>query len=86
MKCPYQIKLIHKPEYTDGYIKHFAEDITEFCECVKSECPFFYTVENIHYGLYCSSCGKWLKWANKEEKRLCKHSNDNYNAHFGIPV
>ena len=47
---------------------------------------FFYTVNYPHYGLYCSACGKWLKWANKEEKRLCKISNDNYNAHFGIPV
>lgn len=46
MKCPYQTKVIHKPEYTAGYIKHFAEDITNFCECVKSECPFYYTTEN----------------------------------------
>lgn len=45
MKCPYQTKVIHKPEYTKGYIKSFAEDITEFCECVKSECPFYYTTE-----------------------------------------
>lgn len=43
MKCPYQTKVIHKPEYTDEYVKRFAEDITEFCECVKSECPFYYT-------------------------------------------
>lgn len=43
MKCPYQTKVIHKPEHTDGYIKYFAEDITKFCECVKSECPFYYT-------------------------------------------
>ncbi len=42
MKCPYQTKTIHKPEYTDGYIKHFAEDITEFCDCVQDECPFYY--------------------------------------------
>ena len=45
MKCPYQTKVIHKPKYTDGYVKKFAEDITEFCECVKSECPFYYTTE-----------------------------------------
>lgn len=42
MKCPYQTKVIHKPEYTDGYVKHFAEDITVFCECIKSECLFYY--------------------------------------------
>ena len=45
MKCPYQIKVIHKTEYTEGYVKHFDEDITEFCECVKRECPFYYTTE-----------------------------------------
>ena len=43
MKCPYQTKVIHKPEYTEGYVRNFAEDITKFCECVKSECPFYYT-------------------------------------------
>ena len=43
MKCPYRTRVIHKPEYTEGYIKHFAEDITEFCECLKSECPFYCT-------------------------------------------
>ena len=48
MKCPYQIKTIHKPEYKEGYIRHFAEDITEFCECLKSECPFYYTVHREH--------------------------------------
>ena len=21
-------------------------------------------------GLYCSKCGKWIKWANKNERRL----------------
>lgn len=43
MKCPYQLKVIHKPEYTEGCVKNFAEDITEFGECVKRECPFYYT-------------------------------------------
>lgn len=45
MKCPYQTRVIHKPEYTDGYVRNFAEDITEFSDCVKTECPFFYTTE-----------------------------------------
>ena len=45
MKCPYQTKVIHKPEYTEGYVRNFAEDITAFCECIKSECPFYYTTE-----------------------------------------
>ena len=45
MKCPYQTKVIHKPEYTEGCVDHFAEDITNFCECIKSECPFYYMTD-----------------------------------------
>lgn len=45
MKCPYQTRVIHKPEYTEGYVKNFAEDITMFADCVKTECPFYYTTE-----------------------------------------
>lgn len=43
MKCPYQTIIIHKPESTRNYVKYYAEDITEFGECYKSECPFYYT-------------------------------------------
>ena len=43
MKCPYQTKVIHKPEQREWYLIKFAEDITEFCDCLKSECPFYYT-------------------------------------------
>lgn len=46
MKCPYQKRVIHKPEYTEGYVRHFAEDITEFGDCVMTECPFYYTIEH----------------------------------------
>ena len=46
MKCPYQTKVIHKPEYTERYVTYFAQDITVFCECVKSKCPFYYTSWN----------------------------------------
>lgn len=45
MKCPYQTKVIHKPEDTEGYIKHFAEDITEFGDCYGNECPYYYTTQ-----------------------------------------
>lgn len=43
MKCPYQTKVIHKPKYEKTYTTVPAEDITVFCECIKSECPFYYT-------------------------------------------
>ena len=26
-----------------------------------------------HTGLYCSYCGKWYKWLNKDERNLVKH-------------
>jgi hypothetical protein len=26
-------------------------------------------------GLYCCDCGKWLKWVNKEEKRVFNNKN-----------
>lgn len=46
MKCPYQTKVIHQSEYTDGnYVIHHAQDITEFSDCIKSQCPFYYTTE-----------------------------------------
>ena len=40
MKCPYQTKVIHKPEYIDECVKNFAEDITEFGECIKVNVRF----------------------------------------------
>lgn len=45
MKCPYQTRVIHKPEYTEGYVKNFAEDITMFADCLKTECPFYHITE-----------------------------------------
>jgi hypothetical protein len=45
MKCPYQISVIHKTEYTEGYVRNFAEDITKFGDCLGNECPFYYTTE-----------------------------------------
>ena len=48
MKCPYQTIVIHKPEITEGYLRGFARDVTEFGNCDETECPFYYTTE---YGL-----------------------------------
>ncbi len=40
------------------------------CSCGNED--FFALKQNntLVTGLYCSYCGKWVKWANKEEKRL----------------
>lgn len=43
MKCPYQLKVTHKQEQMKSYYVEPAVDITQFGECVKSECPFYYT-------------------------------------------
>lgn len=45
MKCPYQTRVVHRPEHTEGYVRYCAEDITEFGDCVKTECPFYHTTE-----------------------------------------
>lgn len=26
--------------------------------------------DSMHIGIYCNKCGKWLKWANKDERNL----------------
>ena len=46
MKCPYQTKVIHQPEYSEGYTRVFAQDVTMFANCLKGECPFYYTTDN----------------------------------------
>lgn len=45
MKCPYQTKVIHKPQQTETYKIIHAVDYTVFYECVNSECPFYYKTE-----------------------------------------
>lgn len=42
------------------------------CKCGNNEF-FFVQRENI-MGIYCSYCGKWFKWANKDEKNLALNS------------
>ena len=40
---------------------------------MKSECcnaDVFAIKKGNQVGIYCSSCGKWIKWANKNERRL----------------
>lgn len=43
------------------------------CRCGQDDF-FLSTPENCigenHVGIYCSSCGKWFKWADKDEKNL----------------
>ena len=41
------------------------------CQCGSSD--FFIEEKGAKTGLYCESCGKWIKWLSKEEVRLFKH-------------
>ena len=38
------------------------------CKCGND--IFFMSGNNNQIGIYCSKCGKWLKWADKDEKNL----------------
>lgn len=44
----------------------------ENCEKCNSN-NLFVKVEGTRKGLYCSKCGKWQKWLNKDEYRLCEY-------------
>ena len=37
---------------------------------------FYMSKVGSHHGLYCSVCGAWYKWANKDEVRLYSHVNN----------
>lgn len=47
-------------------------------KCISCGSPEFYIEVNKNVdnaaGLYCSYCGRFYKWLNKDEKRLCERS------------
>lgn len=43
------------------------------CKC--GSIDFFTEQKGSSTGLYCSICGKWQKWLNKNELRAFEHSN-----------
>lgn len=38
------------------------------CKCGEND--FFFDDKGNQTGIYCSYCGKWLKWADKDEQSL----------------
>ena len=38
------------------------------CKCGHND--FFFADKGNQIGIYCSYCGKWLKWADKDEQNL----------------
>ena len=45
------------------------------CRCGFDE--FFFASKGNQKGLYCTNCGKWLKWADKDEQNLALKRTDN---------
>ena len=45
------------------------------CKCGCDD--FFFADKGFHTGIYCSYCGKWFKWADREEQHLkfCNEQN-----------
>lgn len=41
------------------------------CKCGSTK--VFTETKGTQTGIYCSECGKWIKWATKEEIRLINH-------------
>lgn len=46
------------------------------CKCGNTS-DFFIEHNLSQCGMYCSWCGKWIKWLNKDEERLFKHKQSN---------
>lgn len=46
-------------------------------KCTKCGSTSVYSQEDgPHVGIYCCACGKWIKWANKNEKKLLERRKD----------
>lgn len=43
------------------------------CKC--GSLDFFIEKQGNNTGLYCSMCGKWQKWMNKDDIRLFEHNH-----------
>lgn len=44
------------------------------CSCGHND--FFFNSKGNQKGIYCSYCGKWLKWADKNEQNLRYKTED----------
>ena len=40
------------------------------CKCGCTD--FYFLDEGTHVGIHCRRCGKWLKWASRDERNLMK--------------
>lgn len=51
------------------------------CKACGSD-DFFLAKKSEHEGIYCNSCGRWLKWANKDDRNLFLKLH--LNAEYGM--
>lgn len=48
------------------------------CKCGCDD--FSLSRKSIHVGIYCMKCGRWLKWANHDERNLIQlDKGDNHD-------
>lgn len=45
------------------------------CKCGHND--FFFVDKGSQKGIYCTYCGKWLKWADKDERNLIMKQGSN---------
>lgn len=45
------------------------------CKCGNES--FFIKENGTHIGLYCDKCGKWVKWATRDEVRAYQYNKSN---------
>lgn len=51
------------------------------CKCGnKDNNAFFTEKKGNQMGIYCSNCGKWVKWATKDEVRMLTHRQSKKEA------
>lgn len=48
-------------------------------QCVCGSKDFFLSKNDLHVGIYCERCGKWFKWADKNEKNLILRERVQHN-------
>ena len=74
MLCPFQTRVIHRPEYTDNYVTRCAEDITKFGECSKKACPYYHSIKDIFTNQIVETCRKVESEVNNESNQGNLHS------------
>lgn len=53
------------------------------CKCGHND--FFFADKGSQKGIYCSYCGKWVKWADKDERNLAMNCGSNIGD-YDIPI